>query len=67
MPAVDSQANDCSGVSTIDRFVPGRAASMSKAASSTHMNAVCAAAVPAVWTMLFSQRLKSRNTMPSAR
>ncbi len=56
-PAVDSHANDCSGVSTMENAAPGRAASMSKAASRTHMNAVCAAAVPAVWTMLFSQRL----------
>ncbi len=35
----------------------GLAASMSNAASSTHMKAVCAPAVPAVCTMLFSQRL----------
>src|SRR5689334_142055 len=31
------------------------------------MNAVCAADVPAVWTILFSQRLKLRNKRPSER
>ena len=45
------------GVSVTPRFVPGRAASMSNAANITHMKAVCAAAVPAVCTMLFSNRL----------
>src|SRR5690349_20592924 len=39
----------------------------SNAARLTHMNAVCAAEVPAVWTTLFSQRLKSRKMMPSER
>jgi hypothetical protein len=57
MPAVVSHANDCSGVSVMWNATRSLAFSMSKAASSTHMNAVCAAAVPAVCTMLFSRRL----------
>src|SRR5436853_6752376 len=40
---------------------------MSNAAISTHRNAVCPAAVPADWTMLFSQRLNVRENSPSAR
>src|ERR1043166_5533973 len=56
-PAVVSQAKDCHGESVRWKETVQLAPSMSNAASSTHMKAVCAAAVPAVCTMLFSQRL----------
>jgi hypothetical protein len=46
---------------------PGVCIIRSNAARITHMNAVWAADVPAVWTMLFSQRLKLRNRMPRNR
>ena len=67
MPAVVSHANDWTGVSAKLKCASGSIRSRSNAAISTHRNAVCPAEVPAVWTMLFSQRLKSRNTRPSAR
>ncbi len=65
MLAEESQTNDCSGVGAKWKLRPGRWPRKSKAARITHMKAVCAAEVPAVWTMLFSQRLKSRKKMPS--
>ena len=44
-------------LSVVEKATFGLAASMSNAASRMHMKAVCAPAVPAVCTMLFSQRL----------
>ena len=57
MPAVVSHRKEVNGVKTRSKFSEGSICSMSKAAINTHMKAVCAPAVPAVWTMLFSQRL----------
>ena len=62
-----SHANDWSGEIVSVKWRLGSERRMSKAASSTHMNAVWPAEVPAVWTMLFSHRLKVRETIPSAR
>ena len=56
-PAEVSHMNDCIGVNDKLNDTVWLALNISKAASSTHMNAVWAAAVPAVWTILFSQRL----------
>ena len=47
-PADVSHANDCNGVRASLNETVWLADSMSNAASSTHMKAVCAAAVPAV-------------------
>ncbi len=59
-PATTSQAKTCHRLRWTCTPAWGLAFSMSNAARSTHMNAVCPAAVPAVWTMLFSQRLNER-------
>ena len=56
-PDADSQTNVCMRVRWTSKPLPGSAARMSNAASSQHRNAICPAVVPAVWTMLFSQRL----------
>jgi len=66
-PAVVSQAKTWMGVSANVKRRSESMRSMSNAAINTQRNAVEPAAVPADWTMLFSQRLKSRNAMPSAR
>jgi hypothetical protein len=63
---VVSQANAWMGVSANPKWRSGSIRNMSNAAISTHRNAVEPAAVPAHWTMLVSQRLKSRNAMPRA-
>jgi hypothetical protein len=51
-----SQTKVCSGVGSRVKCTTFDARSMSKAAKTPHMKAVCAAEVPAVCTMLFCQR-----------
>ena len=57
MPAVVSHRKEVNGVKTRSKFSEGSICSMSKAAINTQRKAVWPAEVPAVWTMLFSQRL----------
>ena len=63
-PRYVSHRNACSGESVNVKPSDLSMRSMSNAAMITHRNAVWPAAVPADWTMLFSQRLKSRNSEP---
>ena len=51
-----SQMKVCNGVGLVVKWTILDARSMSKVARIPHMKAVCAADVPAVWTMLFWNR-----------
>ena len=56
-PETDSQPKICREERWTEKPSSGRALSMSMAASTTHMNPASPAAVPAVCTRLFSQRV----------
>jgi len=56
-PATESQPKICRLERCREKPSSGRALSMSIAASTTHMNPASPAAVPAVCTRLFSQRV----------
>ena len=57
MPATQSQPKICSAERCREKPSSGLALSMSIAARMTHMKPASPAAVPAVWTRLFSQRV----------